>query len=74
MRYLFLSLILILTSCSLNNNSANWNKDSLNKSSDNKDLSKVISKTKDFKIMTFEEFDLFLKDYSKKAEYPDIND
>ena len=74
MRYLFLSLILILTSCSLNNNSAYWNKDSLNKSSDNKDLSKVISKTKDFKIMTFEEFDLFLKDYSKKAEYPDIND
>ena len=74
MKYLFLSLILILTSCSLNNNSAYWNKDSLNKSSDNKDLSKVISKTKDFKIMTFEEFDLFLKDYSKKAEYPDIND
>ena len=73
MRYFLLSLILILTSCSLNNNSTYWNKDSLKKSSENKDLSKVISKTNDFKTMTFDEFDLFLKDYSKNAEFPDIN-
>ena len=33
----------------------------------------IIKKTSNFKSMTFEEFNLFLNDYSKKAEYPDIN-
>ena len=27
----------------------------------------------DYKSMTFDEFNLFLKDYSNNAEYPDIN-
>ena len=27
----------------------------------------------DHKTMSFDEFNIFLKDYSNKAEYPDIN-
>ena len=60
MKYLFLSLIFFLTSCSLSKNSAYLNDD-------------LIKKTGDYKSMTFDEFNLFLKDYSKNAEYPDIN-
>jgi len=73
LKYLFLSLILFLTSCSLNKDSAYWNDDPIKKSIDEKKLSKILEKTVDYKSMTFDEFNLFLKDYSNNAEYPDIN-
>ena len=73
MKYLFLSLILLLTSCSLNKDSAYWNEDHIKMSVDDKKLSKILEKTGDYKSMTFDEFNLFLKDYSNNAEYPDIN-
>ena len=74
MKYLFLSLIFFLTSCSLSKDSAYWNEDPIKKSSEDKKLSKIIKKTVDYKSMTFDEFNLFLKDYSNYAEYPDINE
>ena len=73
MKYLFLSLILFLTSCSLSKDSTYWNEDSIKKSAEDKKLSKILKKTGDYKSMTFDEFDLFLKDYSNNAKYPDIN-
>ena len=73
MKYLFLSLILFLTSCSLSKDSTYCNEDSIKKSAEDKKLSKIIKKTGDYKSMTFDEFNLFLKDYSNNAEYPDIN-
>ena len=73
MKYLFLSLILLLTSCSLSKDSAYWNEDTIKKSSEDKKLSKILKKTGDYKSMTFDEFNLFLENYSNNAEYPDIN-
>ena len=73
MKYLFLSLILLFTSCSLNKDSAYWNEDPIKKSAEDIKLSKILEKTGDYKSMTFDEFNLFLKDYSNNAEYPDIN-
>ena len=73
MKYLFLPLILFLTSYSLNKDSAYFNEDPIKKSADDKKLSKILEKTGDYKSMTFDEFNLFLKDYSNNAEYPDIN-
>ena len=60
MKYLFLSLVLFLTSCSLSKDSSYLNEDSL-------------KNAVDYKSMTFDEFNLFLKDYSNNSEYPDIN-
>ena len=60
MKYLFLSLVLFSTSCSLSKDSSYWNEDSL-------------KNAVDYKSMTFDEFNLFLKDYSNNSEYPDIN-
>jgi len=65
--------MLFLTSCSLNKDSAYWNEDLIKKSADDKQLTKILEKTGDYKSMTFDEFNLFLKDYSNNAEYPDIN-
>ncbi|MDA7745549.1 hypothetical protein N8859_01795 [Candidatus Pelagibacter sp.] len=73
MKYLFLPLILFLASCSLNKDSAYLNEDPIKKSADDKKLSKVLEKTGDYKSMSFDEFNLFLKNYSNNAEYPDIN-
>ena len=73
MKYLILPLLLILTSCSLDKNSAYWNEDPIKKSIENEKLSKILNKTDDFKKMTFDEFNLFLKDYSENSDYPDIN-
>ena len=73
MKYFFLPLVIILSACSLDKNSAYWNEDPENVALKNKKLSKIIKKNSDFKTMTFDEFNFFLKDYSNKADYPDIN-
>ena len=72
MKYFFFSLILILTACSLDKNSAYWNEAPINKTVENKKLSKILKKNTNFNTMTFEEFNLFLKDYSNNTSYPDI--
>ena len=83
MKYLFLSLVLFLNSCSLTKESVYWNEDLTKKANEKKKLSLILKEKKlhnllrekygDQKTMTFDEFKLFLKDYSNKAEYPDIN-
>jgi hypothetical protein len=73
MKYFFLPIILFLSSCSLDKNSTYWNEDSVKKSSKDKKLSKIIKKTTDLKEMTFEEFNLFLQDYSSKSKFPNID-
>jgi hypothetical protein len=73
MKYFFLLMIFFITSCSLDKNSAYWNEDSIKKSIDDKTLSKKITNINNFRSMTFEEFNLYLKDYSKKSAYPDID-
>jgi hypothetical protein len=72
-KHLIIPLLLILTSCSLDKNSAYWNEDPIKKSIENEKLSKILNKTDDFKKMTFDEFNLFLKEYSENSDYPDIN-
>ena len=73
MKYLFISLIVFLTSCSLNKDSAYWNEGIIKKSAEDNKPSKILKKNVNYKSMTFDEFNLFLKDYSNNAEYPDIN-
>jgi len=83
LKYLFLSLILFLSSCSLSKDSVYWNEDLTEEANKKNELSVILKKKQllnslkekygDFKTMTFDEFNVFLKDYSNKAEYPDIN-
>ena len=83
MKYLFLSLILFLASCSLSKDSVYWNEELTEKVNEEKKLSLILKEKQllnslnekygDFKTMTFDEFSVFLKDYSNNAEYPDVN-
>jgi|TARA_B110000238_G_C16007882_1_gene387499 hypothetical protein len=72
-KYFFLPLILILTSCSLDKDSAYWNDNLIKIPVENKKVSNIINKSSNFELMTFDEFHQYLKVYSKKADYPDIN-
>jgi len=72
-KYFLLLMFLVLTSCSLNKNSTYWNEDLSNNSVDNSKSSKILKETTNFKTMTFDQFNQFLKNRIKKVDYPDIN-
>ena len=66
-------IILFLTNCSLNKDSKYWTEDVIKKSEDQKKLSETIKKPEDITSMTFEEYEIYIDDYTKKSKYPDIN-
>ena len=66
-------IILFLTNCSLNKDSKYWTEDVDKISEDQKKLPQVIKKSEDITSMTFEEYEIYIDDYTKKSKYPDIN-
>jgi len=66
-------IILFLTNCSLNKDSKYWTEDVVKKSEDQKKLSEVLKKSEDITNMTYDEFKIYIDDYTKKSKYPDIN-
>ena len=69
MKYLILICLFILSACNLDENSINLNKETIKKTK----TSSVDLQDADFKKMSFDEFELFLKEYSKNSDYLDIN-
>jgi len=74
MKFVFIfSIILLLNNCSLNKDSKYWTEDVVKISEDQKKLPEVIKKSEDIMSMTFEEYEIYIDDYTKKSKYPDIN-
>ena len=74
MKFVFIFLIiLLLNNCSLNKDSKYWTEDVDKISEDQKKLPEVIKKSEDITGMTFEEYEIYIDDYTKKSKYPDIN-
>ena len=74
MKFVFIFLIiLLLNNCSLNKDSKYWTEDVVKISEDQKKLPKVIKKSEDITSMTFEEYENYIDDYTKKSKYPDLN-
>ena len=69
----FFLIILLLNNCSLNKDSKYWTEDVVNKSEDQKELTEVLKKSEDITNMSFEEYEIYIDDYTKKSKYPDIN-
>ena len=69
----FFFVILILNNCSLNKDSKYWTEDVVKKSEEQKKLSDVLKKSEDITNMTFQEYEIYIDDYTKKSKYPDIN-
>ena len=74
MKFVFIFLIiLLLNNCSLNKDSKYWTEDVVKINEDQKKLPKVIKKSEDITSMTFEEYENYIDDYTKKSKYPNIN-
>ena len=68
-----LTLLLLLNNCSLNQDSKYWTEDVEKRKETKKKLSKILKKTDDITTMTFEEYEIYIDDYTKKSKYPDIS-
>ena len=74
MRLIFcLFLLSFISNCSLNNDSQYWTEDTIKKKNEQKNLSKILKKSKDITLMTLDEYKLYIEDYTKKSKYPDIS-
>ena len=70
---LTLFLLLLLNNCSLNKDSKYWTEDVVKKSEDKKKLSEVLKKSEDITNMSYDEYKIYIDDFTKKSKYPDIN-
>ena len=70
--FYFFSLLFI-SNCSLNKDSQYWTEDTIKKKNEQKNLSKILKKSKDITTMSLEEYKIFIEDYTKKSKYPDIS-
>ncbi len=70
---LTLFLLLLLNNCSLNKDSKYWTEDVVKKNENQKKLTNIFKKSEDITTMTFEEYEIYIDDYTKKSKYPDIN-
>ena len=74
MRLIFcLFLLLFINNCSLNKDSQYWTEDTIKKKNEQKNLSKILKKSKDITTMSLEEYKIYIEDYTKKSKYPDIS-
>ena len=66
-------IILLLNNCSLKKDSKYWTEDVVKKNEDQKKLTEVLKKSDDITNMTYDEYKIYIDDYTKKSKYPDIN-
>ena len=71
---LYLILLVFINNCSLNSESKYWSEDTIKKKAENKKLIEIIGKSNDIRLMTVDEYEIYIDDYSKKSKYPDINE
>ena len=70
---LIIFIIFLLNNCSLDKDSKYWTEDVVKKNKDQKKLSEVLKKSDDITNMTYDEYKIYIDDYTKKSKYPDIN-
>ena len=70
---IFFLFYLMLSNCSLNKDSEYWTENSLKENKNSKKLIKIIKKSKDIRLMTVEEYKIYMDDYIKRSKYPTLN-
>ena len=69
----YFGLAIVINNCSLNQDSKYWTEDSIKKKVDNQKLIKIIEKSNDIRLMSVDEYKIYVDDYIKKSKFPDIN-
>ncbi len=72
MRYLFFLFILI-SACSFNKDSRYWSEDNIKRVNSEIKLKKIIDKSDDIFSMTFNEYEIFIENYTKNTKYPEVS-
>ena len=73
MKLISLTFLILLTNCSLNNDSKYWTEKTIKKNDENNKLILILNKSNDIKSMSFDEYKIYVEDYLKSSNYPDIN-
>ena len=74
MKILYLLAILFLfNNCSFNKDSKFWNENQKKKKIAQKKIKKIIDKSDNLMSLSFNEYKIFIKEYVKKSNYPDLN-
>ena len=68
-----LFFFLILNGCSFNKDSKFWTDDVKKRKNEQKKLNEVMKKSDNLMSLSFEEYEIFIEEYVKKSNYPDIN-
>ena len=71
-KILIIACFIFLNACSFNIDSKYWNEKSDKKNDYNK-LTEIINKSNDIRLMTIEEYEIYINNYIKKSKFPDIN-
>ena len=72
-KYLFVIVFILLANCSLNSNSKYWTENSVEDTKSKEMIEKIKLKADDITSMTIEEYEIYLEEYTKNSDYPDIN-
>ncbi len=62
----------MISNCSLDKDSKYWTENNLKKNNSKK-LIKIIKKSNDIRLMTVDEYKIYIDDYIKKSKYPELN-
>ena len=74
MKNLFiLSIFIFAGACSFNKNSTYWNEDPAKKRIEDNEISKIIYKSDNITSMSMKEYELYIKNYTEKSNYPKLN-
>ena len=71
--FFILSIFIFAGACSFNKNSKYWNEDPVKKKIEDNEISKVIYKSSDITSMSMKEYELYIKNYTEKSNYPNLN-
>ena len=72
MRYLVI-LCILTSACSFNEGSKYWSEDNIKRVNNEIKLKKIIDKSDDIFSMTFNEYEIFIENYTKNTKYPEVN-
>ena len=70
---LYFGLVIVISNCSFNQDSKYWTEDNIKKKVDNQKLIKIIEKSNDIRLMSVDEYKIYIDEYIKKSKFPDIN-
>ena len=65
--------MIFLNNCSFNKDSKYWTEEGVKKMEDQNKLSNLSKKSADITTMAYEEYKIYIDDFTKKSKYPDIN-